>query len=126
MRWAWNARNEDDVRKRQPPVNLLFSVVAFLQAVVRRFASDRHVVRVRLAQSRGGNAHETSLCAKLLDRAATDVAHSAAQATDHLEQHVGDRPSVRHAALYPLRNELLRRELAFLEVAVGAAILHRG
>src|SRR5437867_11088704 len=38
--------------------------------IIRRFPGDRHVVWVRLAQSRGRDAHELRLRTKLVDRGA--------------------------------------------------------
>ena len=38
-----------------------FNLIGVLQAVVRRFPGDRHVVRVRLAEARGRYAHELRL-----------------------------------------------------------------
>src|SRR6185503_6874025 len=60
------------------------------------------------------------------DAAAAHVAHAAAQPPDHLEEHVEHGALVRYAPLDPFRHELLRRQLALLEVPVGAAVLHGG
>src|SRR3954471_19279099 len=49
-------------------------------AIVRRLFRDRHVVRVRLAQPRRGDAHEARL-AHLGDRRGAAVPHRLAQAS---------------------------------------------
>ena len=63
--------------------------------------------------------------AQLVDRRAADVAHAAAKTADHLEQHVAHGAAIRHAPLDALGHQLLRRQLALLEVAIGASVLHR-
>src|SRR5258708_31449270 len=66
-------------------------------AVIRSFAGDDDVVRVGLAQSRGGDLDELGLGAQRLDVAHAAVAHAAAQTTRHLENHVGHGALVRDA-----------------------------
>src|SRR5687768_2500308 len=79
-----------------------------------------------LAEPGGGNADELGFGAQRLDVADAAVPHSAPEPADHLENHVGDRPAERYAAFDPLRHQLLERDLAFLEVAVGRALFHGG
>src|SRR6185436_15684339 len=97
-----------------------------LQRVVGCLSRNSNVVGVGLAQSCAGNAYELRLRAELLDVGATDIAHSAAQTAYHLEKHVADRTLVWDAALYSFRYQFLGAHLAFLEVSIGAAVLHRG
>src|SRR5690242_21791777 len=52
-------------------------------AIVRRLFRDRHVVRMRLAESRGGDPHEAGLL-HLVDRGGSAVAHRLPQPTDEL------------------------------------------
>src|SRR5213076_1069712 len=95
-----------------------------LQAVVRSFAGDHDVVRVRFAQARGRDLDELGLGAERLDVAHPAIPHAAAEAAHHLEDHVGRGTPVGHAALDALGHELRRRDLTLLEVAVGGAFLH--
>src|SRR5690349_5340694 len=55
-----------------------------LYRIVRRLPRDRDVMGMRLAQPCRRDPHELRLCSKILHGAAADVAHSAAQSTDHL------------------------------------------
>src|SRR5436309_7619498 len=80
---------------------------------------------MRLAQSCRGDAHEHCLRPQLFYVGASYISHSTAQSADHLEQDIADRTLVRHSAFDSLGDELLRGHLAFLEIAIGAAILHR-
>ena len=80
---------------------------------------------MRLAKTSRGDPNELGVRAQLVDRAAPHVAHAAAQSADHLEQHVGHGTAIRHASLDPFGHQLLRRQLALLEIAIGAAVLHR-
>src|SRR5207247_9513333 len=70
-----------------------------LEAVIRRFARDYDVVRVRFAQPGARDLNEFRLAAERLDVAHAAVAHAAAQPTHHLEDHVGGGASIRHASL---------------------------
>src|SRR5579872_3211974 len=92
--------------------------------VVGRFAGDRDVVRMRLAQTGARDADELRLRAQRLDRLATDVSHAAAQSAYHLIDHIADGSLVRHTSLDALGHQFLRRHLAFLEVAIRAPVLH--
>src|SRR3954469_14346207 len=62
-------------------------------AVIRRVLRDRDVVRVRLAQTRAGDAHELRPLQRL-DRRRAAVAHRLTETADDLVQHTGDRPLV--------------------------------
>src|SRR4051794_39338709 len=96
-----------------------------LQRVVRCLSRDSNVVWMRLAQPGGGNAYELGLGAELFDVRASYISHSTSQSTDHLEEDVARRPLVGNAAFDSFRHQLLRGHLAFLEVSVGAPVLHR-
>src|SRR5215208_1904877 len=74
--------------------------------IVRRLLRDRHVVRVRLAESGGGNPHELRLL-HLLDRGCAAVSHRLPQASDELEHDRRQRPLVRDTTLDPLGDELV-------------------
>src|SRR4051812_26474563 len=99
--------------------------------VVRRL--DRHldVVRVRLLQPGGGDAHERALVLELLHRPRTAVPHRLAQTADQLVGDGGQRSAVRHLTLDALGDQLLVAADVALEVAVlgvrlaQAAGLHR-
>src|SRR6476660_4616792 len=93
--------------------------------VVRRLACDLHVVRMRFPKTGARDAYELRFRSQFVDRRAADVAHSAAEPTDHLEEHVAHRTTIGHAPFDAFGNELLRRQLAFLEIAVGTSVLHR-
>src|SRR5947207_1239788 len=97
-----------------------------LQRVVRCLSRNGNVVWVRLAESRRSNTHELRFSAELLDAGTANVPHSAAQSADHLEQHIAHRSLIGNAPLDSLGNQLLSRHLSFLEVSVGAAVLHGG
>src|SRR6476646_11914477 len=79
------------------------------ETVVRRFASDRDVVRVRLAQSRHRYANELGIRTQRVNRAAADIAHAAPQSADHLREHVTYWSLVGNAPFDPFRNELAWR-----------------
>src|SRR5438270_2357 len=68
----------------------LFSIPSQSEAIVRRLARDGHVVRMRLAKAGRRYANELRLRAKRLDRRASNVAHAASQAADHLKEDVAD------------------------------------
>ena len=109
---------------RRPAVGMLR--LDPLDAVVRRFLGDDHVVHVALAQARRGDAHEAR-AARAAPRAfgAPTVAHARAQAADELVDVDRERAAVRHAALDALGHELLVVVDLALEVAVLAALRHR-
>src|SRR4051812_15016693 len=81
---------------------------------------------MRLAKARGRDSDELRLTAEVVDRSASDIAHTAAKSADHLKEHVRHGPPIGHSTFDSFGNELLRRQLAFLEVTIGAAVLHRG
>src|SRR6476646_7402505 len=60
-----------------------------LRAVVRRFPRDGHVVRVRLAQARGGDLDHLDVALELLDGGDAAIAHATTEPADHLIQYVG-------------------------------------
>src|SRR5687767_11505734 len=76
------------------------------------------------SEPRARDAHEVRRAPQLADAAAADISHAAAQPTDHLKEDVDDGSLVGNAAFDALRYELAHRHLAFLEIAIGAAILH--
>src|SRR5579864_491548 len=94
-------------------------------AIVRRLFRDRHVVRMRLAQARAGDAHEACIL-QLVDGRRAAVAHGLAQPTDELVHDRRERPLVRDAPLDALGHELVDVFDIVLEVAVlrEAARLH--
>src|SRR4051794_5491783 len=75
--------------------------------VVRRL--DRHldVVRVRLLQPGGSDAHERALVLELLHRPRTAVPHRLAQTADQLVGDGGQRSTVRHLTLDALGDQLV-------------------
>src|SRR3954447_24038977 len=75
-------------------------------AIVRRFLRDRHVVRMRLAQSRRRDLDEARTL-HLGNRLGAAVAHRLPQPTDKLVHDLLERPLVRGAPLDPLGDELL-------------------
>src|SRR5207247_6241656 len=74
--------------------------------IVRRLLRDRHIVRVRLAESRGRDAHELRVV-HLLDRRRAAVAHRLPKSTDELVDDRRERPLVRNASLDALGHELV-------------------
>src|SRR6266853_3522675 len=107
-----------------PRVGTSHRPVKPLEAVIRCFAGDYDVVRVRFAKPRRRDVDEFGLAAERLDIAHDAIAHATAQPTDHLEDHVRGRASVGHASLDTLGHELGRGDLTLLEVAIGGALLH--
>src|SRR5437763_2706553 len=85
--------------------------------IVRRLFGDRHVVRMRLPQSRARDADELRAL-HLVDRRRAAIAHRLAQPADELMEDRGERPLVRDAPFDPLRDELLDILDVTLEVAV--------
>src|SRR5436305_8404190 len=79
---------------------------------------------MRFAKAGRRYADELRLRAKRLDRRASNVAHAASQAADHLKEHVANRSLVRHAPLNALGHQLPRRQFTLLEIPVRAAVLH--
>src|SRR6478672_410485 len=65
-------------------------------AIVRCLLRDRHVVRMALAQARGGDADELGAL-HLVDRRRAAIAHRLAQPADQLVQDRRDRPLVGNA-----------------------------
>src|SRR5213593_373325 len=104
-----------------------------LRAVVRCLFRDRDVVHVALAEAGRRHANQLRVALQLGDVGAAAVAHSRAQAADQLMNHRGHAALVRHAALDPLRHQLLARcgrcralEIeVVLEIPIAAAAAHR-
>src|ERR1043165_4523676 len=91
-------------------------LVVRLDAVVRRFLRDHHVVGVRLAQAGGGDADELRLRAQVLDVLRAGEAHAAAEAADELRHHGADRA---HTAIRLERAALVEDRLARRFVGAG-------
>src|SRR6476661_10502470 len=89
-----------------------------LAAIVRCLLRDRHVVRMTLAQARGGDADELRAL-HLLDRRRAAIAHCLTQPADQLMQDRRDRPLVGNAPFDALRDELVDVLDVTLEVAVA-------
>src|SRR6476659_9975241 len=97
-----------------------------LAPIVGRLLRDRHVMRMALAQSRGGDAHELRAL-HVLDGRCSAVAHRLAQPADELVQDRRDGPLVGNTSFDSLGNELLDVLDVALEVPVTrrAARAHR-
>src|SRR2546428_4086080 len=91
-------------------------------AVVGCFAGHHDVVRMRLAQARTGDAHETRGRAKRLDVLRADVFHPRAQAADELVHQLGHWPLVGAARLDALGDNLGELAHAALPVPVARAL----
>src|SRR5262245_55197469 len=85
--------------------------------IVRRLLRDRHVVRMRFAQPRGGDANEPRTL-HLRDRCGPAVAHRLPKAADELVRDRRERPLVGHAPLDALGHKLVHVLDVALEVAV--------
>src|SRR5262245_14962909 len=85
--------------------------------IVRRLLRDRHVVRMRLPQARGADAHEPGVV-HLVDRRRAAVTHRLPQPADELVDDRSERPLVRDAPLDSLRHELVHRFDVALEIAI--------
>src|SRR5437879_4143626 len=85
--------------------------------IVRCLLRDRHVMRMALAEPRGGNADELRVL-HLLDRRGAAIAHGLAHAADELMQDRGDRAFVGNAPFDSFRNELVDVFHVALEVTV--------
>src|SRR6476620_9464089 len=114
---------------RSPFVLVPSSFDKLLRSVVRRFLRDRDVVHVAFAHAGRSDPHQLRVALKRRDVRRSAIAHAGAQAADELMNHRGDRALVLHAALDPLRHQLVAAagveiELV-LEVAVAAAAAHR-
>src|SRR5262249_24934573 len=70
------------------------------------------------------DSHELGFGAQLVDRRTAYVTHAAAETADHLIQHVRHRTAIWNTSLDAFWDQLLWGKLAFLEIAVGAAVLH--
>src|SRR6266511_4620473 len=94
--------------------------------IVRRLLRDRHVVRMALAQARGGDADELRAL-HLVDRRGSAVAHRLTQAADELVQDRLERALVRDAPFDALRHQFLDVLDVALEVTVArrASCTHR-
>src|SRR4029434_8373742 len=73
-----------------------------LDAIIRGFLHDLHVVHVRLAHAGRRDLDELGARAHIVDRLAAAVAHRRPQAAHQLVDELGQRPLVRDAALDPL------------------------
>src|SRR5690242_4114867 len=85
--------------------------------IVRRLFRDRHVMRVRLAEARAGDAHEARVLHRL-DRGRAAVPHRLAESADELVDDVLERPLVWNATFDPLGNQLVDVLDVALEIAV--------
>src|SRR5205085_4705216 len=65
-------------------------LIARLDAVVRRFLRDHHVVRVRLAKSSRGDADELRFRPQVVDVLRAGQSHAAAQSADELRDHCAE------------------------------------
>src|SRR6218665_2369762 len=100
---------------------------SLFRPVVRRFLGDLHVVDVALTDACGSDLDELGLVLHVGNGGATAVAHARANAASHLEDDRDNRALVRHTTLDAFGHELVGVGVAggrFLEVAVGAALLH--
>src|SRR5712691_5907682 len=86
-------------------------------AIVRRLFRDRHVVRMRLAQSSSRDAHEPRAL-HVLDRRRAAIAHCLAQTADELVDDRRERAFVRDSPLDPLGDELVDVLDVVLEIPV--------
>src|SRR5689334_21955118 len=77
-----------------------------------------------LAEPLRGDPHEAPALPQIRDVGAPGVAHPSAQAAHELEEDRRQRPSVGHATLDPLGDELLVGRAA-LPVAILRALAHR-
>src|SRR4051794_32309219 len=85
--------------------------------IVRRLFRDRHVVRMRLAETGARDAHKAGAL-HLVDGRRAAVAHRLTQTADQLVENRRDRALVRHASFDALRHELLDVFHVALEVPV--------
>src|SRR6059058_849085 len=88
--------------------------------VIRRLFRDRHVVRMRLPQPRGRDAHELRAL-HVLDRRRAAIPHRLPQPADELVQDRAERPLVGNATLDPFGHELLD----VLDVALEVPVLRK-
>src|SRR5580693_7886202 len=86
-------------RDARTSANLSVASMSHILPVVRRFAGDRDVVDVALAQPRAGDPHELAVLLHLGDGLVAGVAHRGFEAADQLVDDVADRALVRYAAL---------------------------
>ena len=98
---------------------ILKSPVHTLEVVIRRFPRDRHIMRVRLAQTTRRDPYKPRIRAQRMNVRGSAVSHTASQSADELEDHVRCRPLVWHASLDAFGHELTRAGFAFLEVSIG-------
>src|SRR6202171_5633241 len=98
-----------------------------VDAIIRCFLGDLHVVHVRFANACARDLAERGAGAQLVDVGAAAIAHRRAHATQELMHDRDHRPLVRHASLDALGDQLFRGAFAFgvLKVAVARAELHR-
>src|SRR3569832_1368973 len=123
-RWANNSKDSPNETTAHEAHVAPHAPKSIIDAVIRRFARNGHVVHMALTHARAGHAHEHGLGAHLVDVPATGVTHARAQTAHELVDDGDHRALVRHASLAALRHELLALDLAFLEVAVAGAALH--
>src|SRR3989441_8241958 len=102
---------------------VLFDAPLF-HPIVRRFFRDNDVVHVALAQSRGGDSHESALLAEFLKRRRSHVSHAAFETTDKLVRQWAQLAFIGHTALHALRNGFAALR-AFLRVTVCGTCVHR-
>src|SRR5438874_7470376 len=88
-------------------------------------------MHMRFAHARRRDLDELAARSQLIDRSATAIAHRRAQSAHQLVDDIEQRPFVWNATFDTFRNELLGGRdrvflLELLEVAIRAALLHRG
>ena len=66
-------------------------------------------MRMALFKSRSGDTHELGFFLKLLDSAATAIAHTGAKSAEYLENSFADGAFIRNAAFNAFGNEFLCR-----------------
>src|SRR5688572_3784145 len=79
-------------------------------------------MNVAFAEAASGDAGEGGALTELRECRSTDVTHAGLQAAHELEDHIGKRALVRHAAFHTFRHQLAG---AVLAVSVTGTLLHR-
>jgi len=74
--------------------------------VVRRLASNDHVVHVTFAQAGAGDTNKLRLLLQFRNAGTAEVSHAGAQPADKLEDHGFQGPTVGHASLNALGDKL--------------------
>src|SRR5215470_842925 len=97
-------------------------LACLFESIIRRFTCDDHVMHVALTQARAADADETRFLLQLKDAVRAAIAHTGAQTTDELVDHLRQRASIRHTPFDSFRHQLAHAISGAVAIAHGHTV----